>query len=64
MVRKDKKQKHEKKRQKERKRQKARVQSQPKLYRKDPAAGDLTLIPCDLSLVNDLVYGGIFWARK
>jgi hypothetical protein len=22
------------------------------------------LIPCDLSLINDLVYGGIFWAKK
>jgi hypothetical protein len=27
-------------------------------------AGGNMLIPCDLSLINDLVYGGIFWAKK
>ena len=30
----------------------------------DLAAGGTVLIPCDLSLVNDLVYGGVVWARK
>jgi hypothetical protein len=28
------------------------------------AANDTALIPCELGLINDLVYGGIFWAKK
>jgi hypothetical protein len=31
---------------------------------KAEVSGGNALISCDLSLVNDVVYGGIFWARK
>lgn len=33
-------------------------------FQEQSAVNDIPLIPCDLGLITDLVYGGILWAQK